>query len=164
MKNAFTLIELIFVIVIIGLLAVVAVPKFTNLASNAKKSSIKAVVSSVQNSIENIHGKWLINEDMTSFKAADGSTQNLNSDGYPVKLDDGNSSETKLFKYVLKIPVYACSNSNDINCWKEYDSSKYEYIFSGNKILRLEYNSTTGLLECIDGVNINKSECEKIIY
>ena len=163
MKNSFTLIELIFVIVIIGLLAVIAVPKFTHLTSNAKKSSIKAVVSSVQDSIENIHGKWLINEDMTSFEASDGSTQNLTTDGYPEKLDEGTSSETKLFKYVLKIPVYACSGNN-INCWKEYDNSKYEYIFSNNKILKLEYNNTSGLLECVDGVNINKSECEKIIY
>ena len=40
MKKAFTLIELIFVIVIIGLLSAVAVPKFLNLKQNAEASNV----------------------------------------------------------------------------------------------------------------------------
>jgi len=63
MKKSFTLIELIFVIVIIGLLAVVAIPKFKNLTLHAKNASIKSIINSVQDSIENIHSKWLVNED-----------------------------------------------------------------------------------------------------
>ena len=40
MKKAFTLIELIFVIVVIGILAAVAVPKFTNLKQSAEVASV----------------------------------------------------------------------------------------------------------------------------
>ena len=163
MKKAFTLIELIFVIVIIGFLAVVAVPKFMHLTSNSKKAAIKSVITSVQDSIENIHSKWLINEDMTSFKAEDGSTQNLNSNGYPDALDSGEG-ESKLFKYVLKIPVMACSSSSAVSCWSEYDDKKYEYRFSSSKTLKVEYNSTSGKIECLDGDEINKTQCEEIIY
>ena len=163
MQKSFTLIELLFVIVIIGLLAVIAFPKFTNLTNHAKEASIKTVVNSVNEAIENIHAKWLVNEDMTSFKAEDGSTQPLNNNGYPEKLDSGKG-ESKLFKYVLKVPVNACISSDSINCWDEYDDKKYEYKFSSSEKLRLEYNETEGLLECIDGIGINKSKCESIIY
>ena len=166
MKKSFTLIELIFVIVIIGLLAVIAIPKFINLTTHAKNASIKTVVNSVDESIENFHAKWLVNEDFVWNPAADGKNHNNDwnsSTGYPKKLD-GGAGERNLFKYVLKVPLNACANSNSINCWDEYDDSKYEYIFNSNKKLRLEYNQSNGLLECIDGDSVSKSDCEKIIY
>jgi prepilin-type N-terminal cleavage/methylation domain-containing protein len=53
MKKAFTLIELIFVIVIIGVLAAVAVPKFLNLKQNAEANNlIKTVVDGAQQAAE----------------------------------------------------------------------------------------------------------------
>ena len=161
MKKSFTLIELIFVIVIIGLLAVIAIPKFTNLTTHAKNASIKSVVSSVQESIENIHAKWLVNEDFVWDPDNDGDSD-LNNNGYPKYLDSGKG-ESELFKYILKVPIYACTD-NENNCWREYDDNRYEYIFNSNKILKIDYNATEGLMECVDGVGITKEECQKLIY
>jgi len=53
MKKAFTLIELIFVIVIIGLLAAVAVPKFLNLKQHAEANSVvKTTIDAAQQAVE----------------------------------------------------------------------------------------------------------------
>ena len=159
MKKAFTLIELIFVIVIIGVLASFAIPKFKNLTTHAKSSGIKSVVTSVQSSIDNIHGKWIIN-DSYSWEC---NGSELNSDGYPEKLDSG-SDESNLFKCVLKVPIPACSDGKTNGCWKEEEDKKYSYYYSPSRVLKIEYNTTNGTLECLDGDDINKTECEEIIY
>jgi prepilin-type N-terminal cleavage/methylation domain-containing protein len=158
MKKAFTLIELIFVIVIIGLLASVAIPKFMNLTTHAKKSNIKSVITSVQTSIDEIHGKWIIDD---NYNWSCGSNT-LNSNGYPTGLDDG-AGESKLFKCVLKVPIPSCGNRN-AGCWDEYEDNKYVYKFTPEENLTVEYNATNGTIECIGDGTISVSECEEIIY
>ena len=161
MQQSFTLIELIFVIVIIGLLASVAVPKFTNLATHAKEANIKSVITTVESSIDNIHGQWIIN-DTYSWKPEHGSC-GLNSQGYPDSLDDNSSDEKQLFKCVLKNPVPSCGDKHS-GCWEEYDSGKYQYKYSEDKKLKVEYNASNGDIVCLDGDGVTKEECEKTIY
>ena len=60
--KAFTMVELIFVIVIIGILATVAIPKFGSLTSNAKVSSELSTASAVETAIESAHSEWIVSD------------------------------------------------------------------------------------------------------
>ncbi|WP_298692383.1 type II secretion system protein [uncultured Sulfuricurvum sp.] len=100
MRTAFTLVELIFVIVIIGVLSAVAIPKFANLTDNSKSASELATASSVQSALDAIHSEWIANTCNFDW----GNNQNtetnpLNASGYP---DSLGSDSAHPFDYILK--------------------------------------------------------------
>ncbi|MBL4822622.1 MAG: prepilin-type N-terminal cleavage/methylation domain-containing protein, partial [Colwellia sp.] len=56
-QQGFTLIELVVVIVILGILAVTAAPKFIDLTSDAKGSVVQAVKASINSAADMAHAK-----------------------------------------------------------------------------------------------------------
>jgi len=94
-NKAFTLIELIFTIVIIGVLASVAIPKFAGLSDNSKIAAELSTASSVQSALDACHGEWIINEgSFTCGKSI--SSADLNSNGYPKENTLGDSNDNPL--------------------------------------------------------------------
>jgi len=52
MKKAFTLVEILIVVVILGILAAIVVPQFTNATQDAQQGNLRAQIKSIQNQIE----------------------------------------------------------------------------------------------------------------
>ena len=52
-KNGFTLIELIMVMIILGVLAAVAIPRYLDTIENAEQASEDAVISNIRGALEN---------------------------------------------------------------------------------------------------------------
>ncbi len=89
-QKGFTLIELVVVIVILGILAVTAAPKFIDLQDDAKTATLNAVKASMQSAATIVHSKSLIkgNEKSATETVNVNGTDIAVAFGYPVSKDD----------------------------------------------------------------------------
>jgi len=95
-QKGFTLIELVVVIVILGILAVTAAPKFIDLQDDARTATLNGIKGSMQSASSMLYSKSLIKGNETSgagaaiFVTVNGSNVGTNF-GYPVADYSGDS-------------------------------------------------------------------------
>jgi MSHA pilin protein MshB len=59
-QSGFTLVELIIVIVLIGVLAVIAVPRFLSFAEDAQRATFKGIAGAFRAGVDQVHLAWLV--------------------------------------------------------------------------------------------------------
>ena len=87
-SRGFTLIELVVVIVILGILAATAAPKFMDLQSDAKVSTIKGMEAALKSMDQMVYGKAVI-EGKENLSSSDANA-NIIIDGTTIKLRKGH--------------------------------------------------------------------------
>ncbi|MGF1698173.1 prepilin-type N-terminal cleavage/methylation domain-containing protein [Vibrio lamellibrachiae] len=89
-QGGFTLIELVVVIVILGILAVTAAPRFLNLQNDARKSSLQGLKGALDGAAGIVYGKAAINGDETASASTGTDVDGiLTIYGYPLATSSG---------------------------------------------------------------------------
>lgn len=154
-KSAFTMVELVFVIVIIGILASVAIPRLGATRDDAQISKARVLISSIQNAVNMERQKKILRGDFSPIFSLSSSATLGN------RIFDGFNGDTS--QRILENPPFACSNATDEDCWRETatgtsatpDASRYTYNLptGGSEVFQLVNNR----FEC---VNQNSANCK----
>jgi general secretion pathway protein G len=150
-RFAFTMLELVFVIVVIGILAAVAVPKFMVTRTDAVIVKGKSNVQAIRNGIALQKSRNMLQGDSTP---------------YPKKLDNVNTynvKSQKLFYYndgnssnILEYPIYSKKNAD--GHWLKTAADKYAYFVTQDENVSFDYNRTAGSFDC----DHSKQNCKNL--
>jgi len=151
-KNAFTMIELIFVIVVIGILAMIAIPKFSATRDDAVITKAKTTVASIRSSISSEIQRRAVAGDYSPIKNLGGVKGGYNQPIFDYF--DSNSSARRVLEY----PPYSCKDSSTKGCWMRTGDSKYQYylppaVGNGGSV---EFSVVNSRFDCTSS---DKSKC-----
>lgn len=124
-KRAFTIIELIFVIVLLGILATIAIPKFSESIKQADITKAKSKVAAIRSGLQVYKNKHILVGDAP----------------YPNTLD---SDANHLFDKVLP---FATTPSTNRGGWSKCGKNQYCYYINGG-YLKFVYDAALGTFTC----------------
>jgi prepilin-type N-terminal cleavage/methylation domain-containing protein len=99
-QSGFTLIELVIVIVILGLLAATALPRFADLTDDATEAAFNGVRGGFRSAVAITHAQWLVDSSPATI-TLEGQTIPMNASGWPYIDGATFTNGTDLFNGLL---------------------------------------------------------------
>ncbi len=150
MRYAFTMIELVFVIVVLGILAGVALPRLLAPADDARLVKAKSTISSIRSAISLAKNKSILGGTGASYPSSlDDAAYNTDNE----ELFDGNATQK-----ILEYPIYSKSSGG----WIKSSDNNYSLNIEGKNVVFI-YNSNTGKFTCDTNNSDYGSTCLKLL-
>ncbi len=128
-QQGFTLIELVAVIVLLGILAVTALPRFVNLQGDARAATVKGAAGAIQGANAQAFAKALI-QNVATVDGDAGTNPQIDIDG------DGTDETQVAFGYletiVLSVQLLSgVDTANSDLSWDDEDLTATDFIYLG---------------------------------
>ena len=130
-RKAFTMLELIFVIVIIGILATIAVPRLWVTRDDAIITKGRADVSTIRSALATDRQKRMLEGNSTIRQKLDNAAN--------------NTEDVALFTDLLEYGIYSKNRSGH---WKKTGANTYVFITGDGTNVTFTYNTNNGTFDC----------------
>lgn len=155
-RTAFTMIELIYVIVVIGILAMIAIPRMGTAIVEANIGKAKSDVAAIRSAIASERQARFLKGSSDYIDALDhhaGATPGTGVDIF----DDNDTNGTN-----GKLLTYPIVTGTDEGQWMKTDTNQYTFYSEGAGAA-FNYNKNTGIFTCTTGADENGTLCSRII-
>lgn len=154
-QKGFTLIELVVVIVILGVLAAVALPRFMNATEDAHTAAVQGTGGALAAGVALVRSQWELNRvkggatpniDVAGFGADD---VDVNDSGWPVGTTNTNTAPdcVEVWESVLQGSAPTVDTASGADYVASGTSTcTYAYSLDGGSTRSIQYDTTTGVV------------------
>ena len=137
-NKAFTMLELVFVIAVIGILSAIALPKFAASRNDAVIAKAKSTVAGVRMGITTARQQMVLQGQFAPITSLSSST------GYDNFIFDGVNGVTS--NPILEYPIRACRDASSTGCW--YTANNIDYRYNMPITGFVDFNITNNKFTC----------------
>ena len=162
MRKAFTMVELVFVIVVIGILSGIAISKMSATRDDATITKAKSTVASIRSAISSEVQRRMMEGNYTTIKNVGG---RITPDSYDAPIfnfyDTTSTGVAPTIKIrVLEYPPYSCKDASSTGCWIRSGATMYIYYAPGGVGGNVDFNVSNNRFDC-DGLSTNNTQQKK---